>query len=113
MGFTIAPWSEDRLAPPVPASSLILGDFNFLPESSDHKLVVAKNKEHSIGLVDCWLASDRRGTIETTCVETDGNPCKLDYMFATDDLGQKIRSAKVDHGTKASDHFPLRFVLEL
>ena len=109
----IATWSEDRVAPPVPDSSLILGDFNFAPDSTDYEVVVTKNKEHSIGLVDSWFASDSRGKIETTCVENDGSPSRLDYMFATEDLGQKIRSAEVDHGTTASDHFPLRFVLEL
>lgn len=109
----IATWSEGRKEPPIPGSSLILGDFNFMPDATDYELMVAKNKEHSIGLVDSWFASDNRGPVATTSVEIDGSTARLDYMFVTEDLGQKIRSAEVDHSTKASDHFPLRFVLEL
>jgi endonuclease/exonuclease/phosphatase family metal-dependent hydrolase len=109
----IATWSEDRVAPPLADSSLILGDFNFEPDSTDYDSMLSKNREHSIGLVDSWTASDSRESIATTCVQSDGSLARLDYMFATEDLGQKIRSARVDHGTKASDHFPLRFALEL
>ena len=109
----IATWSEERVAPPIADSSLILGDFNFEPDSSDYHLMVTKNKGQVTGLIDSWSASDNRGPIETTCIENDSRPSRLDYMFATEDLGQKIRTAEVDHGSKASDHFPLRFVLEL
>jgi endonuclease/exonuclease/phosphatase family metal-dependent hydrolase len=109
----IATWSEGRVAPPLAISSLILGDFNFEPDSTDYDLMLTKNKEHSIGLVDSWTVSDSRGSIETTSVENDGSLSRLDYMFATENLGQKIRSARVDHCTTASDHFPLRLVLEL
>jgi endonuclease/exonuclease/phosphatase family metal-dependent hydrolase len=109
----IATWSKNHVAPPLAGSSLILGDFNFEPDSTDYDLISTKNREHSIGLIDSWTASDSRGSIETTCIESDGSPSRLDYMFATEDLGPKIRSARVDHGTRASDHFPLRFALEL
>ncbi len=110
---SIATWSEERVAPPVTASSLILGDFNFEPDSSDYHLMVTNNKGQVAGLIDSWVASDSRGPIETTCIENDGRPSRLDYMFATEGLGQKIRTAEVDHSSKASDHFPLRFVLDL
>ena len=85
----IAAWSEERVAPPVADSSLILGDFNFESDSTDYKLMVSRNKDQAIGLVDSWFACDSRGPIETTSVENDGRLSRVDYMFATEDLGTK------------------------
>lgn len=110
---SIYPWSEDKDAPPVPTSTLLLGDFNFEPSSDDYSLILEKSTKPSMGLSDAWEASNVRGDSVATCVENDNRLSRVDYMFVTQDLQDKIVSAEVDQSTVASDHFPVKFLLEL
>ena len=66
------------------------------------------------GLVDGWTLNEKdSAAAEQTCVENDGRLSRLDYMFASDDLRANIQGAKVNQNTRASDHFPVYFVVEI
>ena len=109
----IAVWSEGLPAPEVPQPTLLFGDFNFEPDSSDYARMIAPLSGAGTALLDGWPAAAERHGQPQTCVEYDGRLSRLDYLFATPDLTGKIRAARVDQANGASDHFPVFFTLEL
>jgi endonuclease/exonuclease/phosphatase family metal-dependent hydrolase len=106
-------FTQDQPAPNVPRSSLLLGDFNFEPDSALYAAMLDPLPGEISGLVDGWTASGNDGAGEQTCIENDGRLSRLDYMFASDDLRSNIQSARVNQNTRASDHFPLYFKVEI
>jgi endonuclease/exonuclease/phosphatase family metal-dependent hydrolase len=109
----IEAWSEARLAPEVPRTTLLSGDFNFEPESVEYANMRAPKAGEGPALLDAWVASDRRDGNDRSSIENDGRLSRLDYLFATPDLKDKLRSARVDQSIKASDHFPVAFAIEI
>ncbi len=106
-------WSHDQPAPGVPRSSLLLGDFNLEPDSSDYAAMLEPLSGQSQGLIDAWAASRTKDADDATCVDNDGRLCRLDYMFASCDLRANIQSASVNRESRSSDHFPVCFVVEI
>jgi endonuclease/exonuclease/phosphatase family metal-dependent hydrolase len=106
-------FTQDQPAPNVPRSSLLLGDFNFEPDSALYATMLDSLPGETVGLVDGWTASGKDGARDQTCVENDGRLSRLDYMFASNDLRANIQSAEVNQNTRASDHFPLYFVVDI
>jgi endonuclease/exonuclease/phosphatase family metal-dependent hydrolase len=109
----ISQFSQNQAAPSVPQSSLLLGDFNFEPDSALYTAMLDPLPGQTCGLVDGWAASGNDAAGEQTCVENDGRLSRLDYMFASNDLRANIFSASVNQNTEASDHFPAYFVVEI
>jgi endonuclease/exonuclease/phosphatase family metal-dependent hydrolase len=109
----ISQFSQNQAAPSVPQSSLLLGDFNFEPDSALYTAMLDPPPGQAGGLVDGWAASGNDAAGEQTCVENDGRLSRLDYMFASNDLRANIQTARVNQNTKASDHFPVYFVVEV
>lgn len=109
----ISTWSDDRPAPPIPRSSLLLGDFNFKPDSRQYAAMLEPLAGQAQGLVDGWVVSGNTVAGDYTCVENDGHNSRLDYMFASSDLRTHIKSSSVDQKTRASDHFPVYFDVEI
>jgi len=108
----ISTWSDDQPAPCVPRSSLLLGDFNFEPDSAQYALMLEPLAGQTWGLVDGWAVSGNTDLADYTCVGVDGHNSRLDYMFASSDLRTHITSARINQETRASDHFPVYFVVE-
>ena len=104
----IEAWTGGRSAPAVPESSLLFGDFNVHPGDPDYALIGKTG-----ALFDAWEESARRESDDRTSVEADGGLSRLDYLFATADYRERIHSARVDQATKASDHFPVHFEIEV
>jgi endonuclease/exonuclease/phosphatase family metal-dependent hydrolase len=88
-------FQEPALA--VPASAIVAGDFNFTPNHPEYPRVAAS------GLVDAWQAA---GNGEEA-VESFPGEGRIDHVFVTPDLAPKVRRAWIDHGTPASDHWPV------
>jgi len=109
----LATWSEDKPAPCIPRSSLLLGDFNFEPDSEQYAAMPEPLAGQTLGLIDAWVASDDTDTKDYSCVEEGGHLSRLDYMFASGDLRTNIHSSSVNQDTRASDHFPVYFVVEI
>ena len=105
----IEPWTQGHPAPPVVASTILCGDFNFKPNDPEY-LAMLK----SFNLIDSWLAAPNAPHPRpATCVELDGSGVTLDYIFLTSEISKSVVRAEVKNNTKASDHFPLICELEL
>ncbi len=109
----ISHFTQGLPAPGVPQSSLLLGDFNFEPDSALYAAMLEPLPGQTCGLVDSWTLNEKDGAADQTCVENDGRLSRLDYMFASNDLRANIQNAEVNQSTRASDHFPLYFDVEI
>ena len=109
----ISIWSEDRPAPQIPKPTLLIGDFNFEPEDPGLARMIAPAGGRPAGLIDGWADAGLRRSDARTSVENDGRLARLDYMFMTPDMAGSVHSARVDQSTKASDHYPVCFLLEI
>lgn len=83
--------------PAVPASAIVAGDFNFTPTDREYPRLAAS------GLVDAWQAA---GNGEQG-VDSFPGEGRIDHVFVTPDLAPRVVRAWIDHGTPASDHWPL------
>ncbi len=110
---SIEQWSQNQPAPPVPNSTLLLGDFNFEPDSEYYAAMLDRLPGREGRLIDGWLEGGGSKTDNATCVENDGRLSRLDYLFVSENMRSKISEARVDQGTQASDHFPLYFIVEV
>lgn len=107
----IKPWTQGDAAPPVAASTIVAGDFNFGPEDAEYKAMLQPIE--GVQLVDGWrYAWPSSRPHAATCTELDGSGSTLDYAFFTRDLSDAIARAEVRDHSKASDHFPLVFELD-
>ena len=105
----LEPWTGGRSAPPVPAASVLMGDFNFRPEDPEYGQILAENGAAT--LADAWVAAGLPRDGHPTCAELDGTLITLDYAFMTADLAGRVTGARVAQSIKASDHFPVFFDL--
>ena len=82
--------------PPVPASAIVAGDFNFTPAHPEYPLATAR-------LEDAWRAA---GNSEE---EVDSFPRegRIDHVFVTPDLASRVKRAWIGYGIVASDHWPV------
>jgi endonuclease/exonuclease/phosphatase family metal-dependent hydrolase len=87
-------------------SAVICGDFNLKPEDPGHRMML------DAGFVDAWQALNPGKPRQATFHLHDGEPpyC-CDYAFVTPDLVPRLRSLRIDTGTQASDHQPVRMEL--
>jgi len=98
-----------------PATSLLCGDFNFMPGSQEY-LSICEPSNAQPALHDAWLIANPNTAYAPTCGIHDseqwseGPHCR-DFMFVSADLTGAVRSMFIDEKTAASDHQPL--VLEL
>ncbi len=109
----IEAWSQNQPVAPVPHSTLLLGDFNFEADSEYYASMLDRLPGREDSLIDGWLEGGGSETDNGTCVEEDGRLSRLDYLFASEDMRGKICSASVNQGTRASDHLPLYFSVEV
>ncbi len=105
----IEAWSQNQPAPLVPDSTLLLGDFNFEPDSECYMAMLDTLPDREDRLIDGWLEAGGSATDSGSCVEDDGRLSRLDYLFASENMRGKIHTARVNQETRASDHFPLYF----
>lgn len=97
-------------AVPRPASLVLCGDFNLLPDDAQYQALFQSP------LVDGWRYLEKGGKDPLTTGLHDraqwpmGGHCR-DYFAVTPDLAPRIRSIEMDAATDASDHQPLRLVL--
>ena len=102
----------------VPEEAVLLGDFNFQPDSPEYERVVGPTSDYGgrisnpRGFVDAWVA---RGHDLKTGFTSDvhGAPARLDYCFVSNALKHRIVDCRVDDGATGSDHFPLWTDIEL
>lgn len=95
-------------AQPVPASAIVMGDFNFTPTDVEYAAICGETHPQfgrivtANGLSDAWIAA---GNVEDR--ESFKDEGRIDHTFVTHDLRSKVKRAWIDDSTPASDHWPL------
>lgn len=98
---------------PRPASLVLCGDFNLLPDDAEYRLLFSQEEIH---LVDAWRKTHAGKPHPPTTGLYDrkqwehGGHCR-DYFALTPDLAPRIASLEMDDKSDASDHQALRLVL--
>ena len=99
-------WTEGDM-PPMPSDALLMGDFNFEPKDEEYtRLTGPWSQQHGRvtpldGFVDSWAAAGHDEREGITC---DGK--RLDYIFVSSSMADRIQSARIDSGARGSDHQP-------
>jgi len=87
---------------PRPASGILTGDFNMRHDD----MLVERLRET---LADAWLVAhpgERHPATFRLDSATEAPYC-CDFVFVTRDLAPRVRTVRVDQGTRASDHQPV------
>lgn len=93
------------------ASSLLCGDFNLDISDPQHALIHQSNRK-GLNYRDAWTVRYPKGPRVPTCGIFDraqwpnGADCR-DFIFATEDLTDRILRVEVNDTTDASDHQPV------
>lgn len=109
-----AGWTEGEM-PPMPREAVLMGDFNFTPESAEYaRLVAPKTTEHGRlanrdGFVDAWVVA---GHAEEAGRSHPGGG-RIDHIFVVADLAPKVRAAGIATDAEGSDHWPVWAELDL
>jgi endonuclease/exonuclease/phosphatase family metal-dependent hydrolase len=96
-------------------AALLCGDFNFPPENSAYDEIQQRLHGGGPRYVDAWTRAHPHTPHAPTFRLHDKSygesPYCCDFVFASEDIVQRVRDLDTDLGLKASDHQPL--VLEL
>lgn len=110
-------WSNDETVPVMPKETVMMGDFNSVPESDEYDRIVGAldpmtgRVGHLDGFVDSWTSARQRPHDRTSWrpdppERKPGRGLCLDYCFLSPCLGQQVERAWVDHSANGSDHRP-------
>ncbi len=91
--------------PMMPSSAVIMGDFNFGPDSVEHAAMV---RGANSPFVDAWALDGASGTGGAS---KDGQ--RIDHAWVTADLAPHVRYMWVDDEAAGSDHQPVWLDLEI
>ncbi len=97
---------------PRPPSAVLAGDFNFRPDDPLHARIQAPFPGSVPALRDAWQIAHPGEAHEPTLGVYDkeqwpGEPYASDFIFVTEDLGDRVESVTVNGKTQASDHQPM------
>ena len=120
-----AGWTEGE-EPPMPHRAMLMGDFNFEPDSSQYDMIagpLSPNHGRLVrrdGLLDTWVVAGHGENDRVTSPAVangaekglDTDSC-LDYCFVTLDLARLVRNVHIDGAAQASDHQPVWIDVDL
>lgn len=101
------PYTSQTLA----GSSLLCGDFN-LDISDPQHVLIHQSQRPGLNYRDAWMVRHPEGRRAPTCgiydraQWPDGADCR-DFIFATEDLRERILRVEINETTDASDHQPV------
>ncbi len=111
-------WTRDGMPPAAPGHAVLMGDFNFEPDSAEYARIAGPISPYGgrvvnpEGFVDAWVETGHAPD-EGVTADIYGRPVRLDYCFVSAGLRGVIRSAEIDHQATGSDHQPVRINIEL
>lgn len=111
-------WIQDGMPPALPAEAVLMGDFNFEPDSVEYGRITGPVSPYGgritnpHGLVDAWVAAGR-GEGDGVTANIDGRDVRLDYCFVSASLTDTIEAAGIDGEAAGSDHQPIWVELDL
>lgn len=117
-------WSNGEPQPPMPTDTLLMGDFNMVPESPEYNRIAGEidpyfgRVAHLDDFVDSWrVAQEKMGEATSWWPDpperSPGHGLRLDYCFLSPGLGRKVKRAWVDGSSQGSDHKPYCVELNL
>lgn len=115
-------WDDGEPYPPMPASAVVLGDFNATPATAEIDAIVGpRDPRHGrVVTPEFWVdaaAAAGRPEDEPTWYPYPARdkrpPRRLDYIFLTPDLVDSVRRAWIEQDAQGSDHQPVWAELDL
>ena len=114
-----AEWIQDGIPGAMPREAIIMGDFNFEPDSEEYKRMVGPSAgpyggrmTNPDGFVDAWVAAGHKEDEGMTAAIRD-RPVRLDYLFVSTALRDRIKSVEIDNAAQGSDHQPVWMEIDL
>ena len=99
-------WQDGDRPPPYPDEIILMGDLNFTPTSREYERLSC----HESGLVDSWNALARDASLpeEYSCTSLrDQRTLRLDHIFVSTQLADRISNGWIDQQSVGSDHYPV------
>lgn len=99
-----------------PVSAVVCGDFNSEYGSEAYRAFIAPLAD-APGFIDAWTTLHPGQTPPLTAgvydtAQWSSGPLTCDFVFVTEDLGDRLRSCEIDTATQASDHQPIVLALD-
>lgn len=118
-GEVLPEWGDDPWPEPeLPYEAILMGDFNFTPGAEEYRRMVGPPGDYGgllsnpEGFVDAWVQSGHPQAAGSTCLVL-GEPARLDYLFVSGRLRQRIREVHIDEAAQGSDHQPVWMDIDL
>ena len=111
-------WLDDGPPPPMPSEAVLMGDFNMEPATPEYE-IIAGPATHKYGpaarlggFADAWIAAGNDPTGGLTKLAETGDR-RIDFVFVTTSLAERIGETRVDDLAQGSDHQPLWVEIDL
>jgi endonuclease/exonuclease/phosphatase family metal-dependent hydrolase len=110
--FSERDWCMGNPEPPMPATAIVLGDFNLEPDSSEYQILCGATDDAGTALLtDIWALRNPGRKV----MSWHSNPSKLgpqecgllDYCLVTEALMARVNACWIDEAAAGSDHQPL------
>ena len=111
-------WILDGIPPALPADAILMGDFNFEPDSEEYDQMTGPVSPYGgrvsnpEGFVDAWVFSGHEEG-EGFTADIEGRSVRLDYCFVSARLRERITAAGIDSEAPGSDHQPIWVDIDL
>ena len=110
-------WSNDEPVPIIPKETVVMGDFNMMPDCEEYNRMVGAPDPfvgrvgHLDSFLDSWTVARERSNSRNSWFpdpseREPGYPICLDYCFVSPHLSQKVERVWVDQDQIGSDHKP-------
>ena len=99
-------WTDGDAPPPFPDDVVLMGDLNFTPTSEEY----AELCDGAVDLEDSWrlLGRDPALPSEYSCRSMDdGTTQRIDHIFVSPGLADRITNGWIDQEAIGSDHHPV------
>ena len=102
---------------PLPGEAILMGDFNFSPDSKEYSRIVGPKSDYGgrvvnpTGFVDAWVHAGN-DEMDGVTAERRGVPVRMDFCFVSAPLADRIVSVEIDSSADGSDHKPVSMVLQ-
>ena len=111
-------WDLDGPPQAQPARTIVMGDFNIVPESSEYARICGLvDPAHGslstvVDFLDLWAVAKNTNDDGATHHGQEGSK-RLDYAFVTGELAERLSRIWVEQSATGSDHKPLWVELSL